>query len=499
MSSDDGQKKILLQALDAFRHDVVIISPDFRIVAANRHAEEKWDGRIIGQVCHSLLYRRESPCNACPAVEVMRTGLPAEMKQRLAVYQLPRSVSCFPIFAQDRIEALAMVDYDLSRMTNLEEGYQRANTFLRNTLLNAVDGIIAADMTGKVIIFNQAAAEATGYSIAEALDALYIWQIYPEDGRQNAREIMRQLRGESYGGKGKLKRYHIDIVGKNGERIPISLYASIIYEEEREMATIGFFHDLRERLRMKAELERAQVQLLQAEKMASLGKLAAGVAHQLNNPLGSITLFAQLMIEEHDLPAAAREDLRRIIHDAERCRDTVRELLEFARQTRQQMQPQDINRALSRTLFLLKNQSLFQNIEIACTLKEGLPPVRADIQQINHLFMNLILNAAQAMRNHGRLGLKTRMAQDATQVCIEVSDTGPGIDPQILPHIFEPFFTTKDPGEGTGLGLSMAYSIVQNHGGQIRVESIPDQGTTFIVTLPVAGPNNKGDSSEPIA
>ena len=498
MRSDD-EKEYLIQAIDALRRDVLIISPEFRIVAANRHAEEKREARIIGQVCHRLLYGRESPCNECPAVETMRTGLPINMKERFAVNTPPRSVSCFPIFDGDRIKALAMVDYDLSRVTNLEESYQRANTFLRNTLLNAVDGIIASDMTGKVIIFNQAAAEVTGYSIAEALDALYIWQIYPDDGRQNAREIMRQLRGQGYGGRGKLKCYHIDIVGKTGERIPISLYASIIYEEEREIATIGFFHDLRERLRMNAELERAQVQMLQAEKMASLGKLAAGVAHQLNNPLGSITLFTQLMIEEHDLPSAAKEDLRRIIQDAERCRDTVRELLEFARQTRQKMQPQDINRALSRTLFLLKNQALFQNIEIICRLEENLPAVRADIQQLNHLFMNLILNAAQAMQNQGRLDLKTSMKPDATRVYIEVSDTGPGIDPEILPHIFEPFFTTKDPGEGTGLGLSMAYSIVQNHGGQIRVESAPERGTTFIVTLPVAGPPKKGDSSEPIA
>ncbi len=310
---------------------------------------------------------------------------------------------------------------------------------------------------------------------------------------------MRQLRGAGYGGRGKLKQYHTAICGKSGERIPISLYASIIYEEEREIATIGFFHDLRERLRMEEELKRAQVQLLQAEKMASLGKLAAGVAHQLNNPLGSITLFTQLMIEEHDLPAAAREDLRRIIQDAERCRDTVRELLEFARQTRQQMQPQDINRALSRTLFLLKNQSLFQNIDIICEFDPALPPVQADIQQINHLFMNLILNAVQAMRNRGRLGLRTGLAPDPGQVRIAVSDTGPGIAPEILPHIFEPFFTTKAPGEGTGLGLSMAYSIAQNHGGEIRVESTPGQGTTFAVILPVAGPPQKGADSESIA
>ena len=325
----------------------------------------------------------------------------------------------------------------------------------------------------------------------EALSSLNIRDVYPDDG---AREVMRKLRSEEYGGKGKLKTYHVDVLAKSGERIPISLYASIIYEEGREVATIGFFHDLRERLRINSELEKTQLQLLQAEKMASLGKLAAGVAHQINNPLGGITLFAKLIQEEYDLEEGAQEDLRRILKDAQRCRDTVKELLEFTRQTRHLMRPHDVNEAVSRTLFLLENQALFQNIDIVKDLDALLPPVQSDIQQLNHLFMNIILNAAQAMEESGgTLDVSlTDVTMDQTSplvndglkpgdyIEITVSDTGPGIPPDVIDSIFEPYFTTKERGEGTGLGLSVSYFIVtEQHKGTISV-STPEGGEAML-------------------
>jgi len=232
---------------------------------------------------------------------------------------------------------------------------------------------------------------------------------------------------------------------------------------------------------------------LQAEKMASLGKLAAGVAHQINNPLGGITLFAKLMLEEYDLQEAVRNDLMRILKDAERCRDTVKELLEFTRQTRHLMAPHDINKAISRTLFLLENQSLFHNIEIEKLFEAQLPPVQADGQQLNHLFMNIILNAAQAMQGKGKLKIRTFQVPDRKNVGIEISDSGPGIPQDILPRIFEPFFTTKEEGDGTGLGLSLAYGIVENHRGQISARNKPDGGAAFMITFPAAVRENQGE------
>jgi len=397
---------------------------------------------------------------------------------------------------QTRIKAnipMIIMENQTPNLESLEERLRRSNAFLKNLILSAVDGVMAADRQGKILIFNDAACEISGYTEEEALSQLNIRDVYPGDG---ARRIMKMLRSDDFGGPGKLISRQVDVKRKDGTIIPISLNAAIVYEGEREVATIGHFHDMRETLRMKKELEKTQVQLLQADKMASLGKLAAGVAHQINNPLGGITLFARLILEEHDLPPGAREDIQRILKDAERCRDTVKELLEFARQTRYEMRPTDINRTINRTLFLLENQTLFQNITVNRSLAPDLPPVRGDIQQLGHLFMNVILNAAQAMQGNGTLTIRSNPSEDGSRAIIEIADTGPGIPAEVLPHIFEPFFTTKEEGQGTGIGLSLVYSIVENHRGAIRAVGNTPHGTCFVMELPFSRPEDEENLRE---
>jgi len=486
------ETEYLLKAIGAFKRRFIVVSPEFKILAANCRPDGLTEAEIIGKCCHELFYNRPSPCQNCAVRETIKDGKPTLMpkpEDTLDMDEMP-CYYAYPIYSGDDIEAFVSMDFDIPTRGGLEEKLQRTNAFLRNLIFSAVDGVIASDKKGKILIFNEAATKVFGYTIDEALNSVNVREIYPG---KNAFEVMQNLRSEDYGGKGKLRSYQADVISKDGVIIPISLNAAIVYENGQEAATIGFFHDLREQLRMKEELEKTQLQLLQSEKMASLGKLAAGVAHQLNNPLGGITLFAKLIMEEYDLEDGAKEDLNRILKDANRCRDTVRELLEFTRQTRHLMRPNDVNRALTRTLFLLESQTLFQNIDIEKDLDASLPPVYADIQQLNHLFMNIILNAAQAMEGKGKLTIKSHQLSDADRVCIEISDTGSGIPEDILPHIFEPFFTTKEEGKGTGLGLSLAYRIVENHGGHIKAESKPDEGTKFLIELPLAGKDLEGD------
>jgi PAS domain S-box-containing protein len=378
-------------------------------------------------------------------------------------------------------------------LDSLEDRLRQSYAFLKNLILSSVDGVMAADCKGKILIFNDAASEITGYTVDEALNRLNIRDIYPKD---MAHKIMQKLRSNDYGGQGKLQSCQVEVLCKDGQSIPISLNAAIVYENGHEVATVGFFHDLRQSLLIQKELEQTQVQLLQAEKMASLGKLAAGVAHQINNPLGGIILFAGLMLEEYDLEEAAREDLNRILRDAERCKDTVKELLEFARQTRHEMRPLDINKAIMRTLFLLENQTLFQNIEIVRQLDEDIPPVKGDSQQLNHLFMNIVLNAAQAMGGSGTLTISTKRGGNDNRAHIAIADTGPGIPVDVMPHIFEPFFTTKEEGEGTGIGLSLVYGIVENHGGTIRAVNREPTGTCFFIELPLSTPEDEEEDLE---
>ncbi|HHP7233298.1 MAG TPA: nitrogen regulation protein NR(II) [Desulfobacterales bacterium] len=489
----ETETQYLLKAIEAFRRRMIVVSPDFRILAATCHMKEIEDAALVGRHCYAVLYGRETPCSNCAVKNARQTGGPA-LRTKEDDVPVQENVPClyaYPITTDDKQEAYVSMDFDLPTRGEIEEKLQRSNALLRNLILSAVDGVIAADLRGKILIFNETAAEIFGYSVEEALESLNIRNIYPE---RLELEVMRRLRSDEYGGRGKLRSYQVEVLHKNGDRIPINLNAAIVYEGNREAATIGFFHDLREIHQMKAELEKTQMQLLQSEKMASLGKLAAGVAHQLNNPLGGITLFTKLVLEDYELEEGVREDLGRVLRDAERCKDTVKELLEFTRQTRHLMQPHDINRAIERTLFLLENQSLFQNIEIVKELDASLPPVNSDIQQLNHMFMNIILNAAEAMEGDGRLVFKTGMVANEAWVRIEISDSGPGIPADILPQIFDPFFTTKDEGKGTGLGLSLVYGIVENHGGRIKCESPGGRGTTFIIELPLA-PNEHGGTN----
>jgi PAS domain S-box-containing protein len=489
------ESEYLLKAIEAFKKRLIVVSPDFRILAANCQSDIDNNADIIGQLCHRVFYNRPEPCENCAVRKSSQTGRPS-LQTKLDDSANLEKMPCFyayPIYAGEKMEAFVSMDFDLPTRGQIEDKLQSSNALLRNLILSAVDGVIAADRKGKILIFNDMASEIFGYSVEEALESLNIRDIYPD---RLELDIMKKLRSQQYGGPGKLRSYQTDVLNKNGERIPINLNAAIVYEGDREVATIGFFHDLREIKQMREELEKTQLQLLQSEKMASLGKLAAGVAHQLNNPLSGITLFTKLVLEDYNLEDGAREDLGRVLCDAERCKETVKELLEFTRQTRHLMQPHDINRALTRTLFLLENQSLFQNITIEKELDPNLKPVHSDIQQLNHMFMNIILNAAQAMEGNGSLTFKTGYLPGEERVRIEISDTGPGIPEHILPHIFEPFFTTKEEGQGTGLGLSLVYGIVENHGGRIKALSEQGKGTTFFIELPLQPKAAGGSESE---
>ncbi len=484
----DTEKAYLLKGVNAFQRRFSVISPDFKILATNRPNIEQKDTDEIGATCYRAFFNRSATCDQCPAKAVFETGRSA-LEHGLQNSLEKDDVFCiyaYPIVDNGKVEAAVVLDFDFPSIGGLEGQLQRSNAFLRNLIGSSVDAIIAADRSGKILFFNDAAVEITGYSVDKALNDMDIRDIYPGRGAQ---EVMRKLRSDEYGGKGKLKSYQVNLLNIDGEEIPISLNAAIVYEGNREVATIGFFHDMRETLRMREELEKTQIQLLQAEKMSSLGKLAAGVAHQLNNPLGGITLYAQLMMEEYKLEDPAMEDLQRILKDAQRCSNTVKELLEFARQTRQEMRPHDMNQAISRTLFLLENQAIFQNIEIEKNMLPALPMIPGDIQQLNHVFMNIILNAAEAMEGSGKLSVTTGLKPDGDGITIEISDTGPGIPEEVLPHIFEPFYTTKEEGKGTGLGLSLAYRIVETHRGRLTAANRSEGGATFVIELPLKQEN----------
>lgn len=225
-----------------------------------------------------------------------------------------------------------------------------------------------------------------------------------------------------------------------------------------------------------------QHQVTRAEKLASIGRLAAGVAHEINNPLTGVLTFSHLLRDKPNMDAQDREDLDLIIRETTRAADIVRGLLDFARERPVLMEPLDLNEVVHRTVRLIANQKRFEHITIEELLQEDLPNVRGDMNQLQQVLLNLSLNACAAMSNGGKLTIRTAVLDD--RVIVKVADTGCGIKPEHLDHIFEPFFTTQDVGKGTGLGLSVTHGIVEQHGGEMEVESREGEGTTFIISLP---------------
>jgi signal transduction histidine kinase len=218
--------------------------------------------------------------------------------------------------------------------------------------------------------------------------------------------------------------------------------------------------------------------------MSSLGRMAAGVAHEINSPLSGVMVYSHLLLEELSEPDARRVTLQKVIHEAERCQQIIRGMLEFARTNPGQKQPVDLNETLRATVNLLKDQGLFREVTLRLELAPGLASIEGEQGQLQQAFSNLILNAVQAMNGRGRLTLTSQFAPP-DRLAVSVRDTGCGILPENLGRVFEPFFSTKHDQGGTGLGLAITHSIVERHGGKLEVQSEVRKGTTVCVTFPV--------------
>ena len=233
------------------------------------------------------------------------------------------------------------------------------------------------------------------------------------------------------------------------------------------------------------ELTEMQAHLIQSEKLASLGKLAAGIAHEINNPLGGILIYSHLLLEDTDKDSPYYENLKKIVKETSRCKLIVRGLLEFARPKEPEMSLVIISEIIERSLAIMERQALFQNITIKKSYASAMPQIVADSAQLQQVFINIIINAAEAMDGNGVLTLESSLNADGSLIEVKFSDTGHGIKKEDKKRLFEPFFSTKEVGKGTGLGLAISYSIVQKHKGTIEVESKPEKGSTFTVKLPV--------------
>ena len=373
------------------------------------------------------------------------------------------------------------INVDQTQTKQMEREIRKANDFLNNIIHNSANAIMAADMTGTIILWNQAAEEILGYKTNDVVGKLNITQVYPEG---MAKKVMGKLREGNVRRKGRLKFYPVVLLKKDGQIAEGNISASIVCDENRqEIATVGIFMDLKERLEMERRLKTTQEQLLQSEKLAAMGRLTSQIAHELNNPLYGIMNTLELMKTEISPGNNRRKILEMALSETVRLSELLHKMLTFSKPDQKEKQPVDINTILDEILLLHEKQFSENNIIIEIHLADGMPSVLASKNQLRQVFLNMFHNAGDAMPDGGILTVKT--AVEDGEIAIEISDNGIGINEKDIKNIFDAFFTTKSSVKGVGLGLSVCYGFIAEHGGDIQVTSEQGAGTCFKITLPV--------------
>lgn len=373
------------------------------------------------------------------------------------------------------------------RWMDTAEELARTFNFQANLIQSSIDGIMGCDKEGRIVIFNKRLEEMLGYSENEVRNRMSFDQFFPVGDAENFREA---LSSHDYGGENRLFLFESNLVGKTGGKVPVQLSATMLFEGNEKIGMVGFFRDLRELRRLEQQFA-DQARLLQQDKMVSLGRLAASVVHEINNPLTGILNYVRLMIkiiQRGPLVQEHQEKFERYLglveSEISRCSKIVSNLLAFSRKSRMEFSEVDINALLERSIMLSRHKLTLQNIRIETKLDAGFPRIWGDTNQIQQCIVNLIFNAIDAMPDGGTLTLSSRINPKNGMVEIRVGDTGHGIHSEDLPYVFDPFFSTKTEGKGLGLGLSTVFGIIDHHGGTISVDSAAKKGAVFTITLP---------------
>ncbi len=282
----------------------------------------------------------------------------------------------------------------------------------------------------------------------------------------------------SIAAQGFVSSLEMDLKGGDGGRRRVLLSGGLVSGEE-ESDTLHFLVKDIEQQHMARE------QMAQADKLASIGAFSSGIAHEINNPLGIILGYTQLMLRSEDKASARAADLKTIEKQVRHCKSIVEDLLNFARTSAPKKDLCDIRTVTDEVLHFFRGHAKLEGIRIETEYDPRIGRLLLDEKKIKQVLLNLLMNAHHAVGREGTIRITTRLMPNGQQACIRVEDSGPGIEAKNLTRIFDPFFTTKPTGQGTGLGLSVSYGIIKNHGGDIWAESTPGQGAAFIIVLPL--------------
>ena len=536
---------------NAIKDPVMLLDRDFKIIRANR-ATASFFGIPIkgvpGNHCFTLMHGTEGPAGTCPLAKMIATGTHQEEEFYSGEKGIWLSVSVDPIVdGRGEITGVVHIARDITQRKQAEEAIRKSEEKYRNIFENAMEGIYQTSPQGRFISANPSLARMHGFDSPDELmksinDIGHQLYRNPEDHDR----YMKTLREE-----GVARMHEVEVFKKDGSTVWVSLSARGVKDEAgrtcyyegtltditaRKTAEISLRNVLMELESKNRDLEAAykaqkesQKTIFQQEKMASIGQLAAGVAHEINNPMGfiisnlnSLKTYMQKIPEFIGVQSEAAlellhagpsqgasilerltdarrrlkidyllEDLQSLIGEsldgADRVKRIVQDLKRFSRADDGEYAPSDINKTIESTLNIVWNELKYK----ATVKKEygDVPAVRCNAGQLSQVFMNILVNASHAIQESGTIAVKTW--HDDVNVYVSISDTGTGIPKDHLDRIFEPFFTTKDVGKGTGLGLSIVYDIMKKHNGQIGVKSEVGKGSTFTLTIPAEGVRNE--------
>jgi two-component system NtrC family sensor kinase len=418
-------------------------------------------------LCATWREALERPLHGMAIIPVQRRG------ERIgAVALATEAPHAFSLLELERVEAMADLLSVALANAELFETMRQAEWRFRTLFRAAPDAVLTVlQASGRVREANDAVRAVFGLDPHQVIGRTLLELVVPED-----QPLLVGALAKAYAGVQTRVEVHVESPGST-PRV-VALAASRLPEADPPSALL-VGRDMTHEREMR-------VRLMESDRLAAVGELVAGVAHEVNNPLSSISAFAQLLLRDGSLTATQRESIDVIRAETMRASQVVKDLLAFARRSEPQRVPIDLNGVVARTLRMRQYQFAEASVRVRQELALEISSVLGDARQLQQVCLNLVTNAVQAMtaRGGGELVVRTRAAQQA--VVLEIADTGPGISAGARAHIFEPFFTTKSEGEGTGLGLSVSYGIVSAHGGTIEVAETGPEGTTFRVTLPAA-------------
>ena len=485
-------KEFLDNILASMQGGLFTIDKDARITSFNR-AAEKITGfkkeEVLNKKCYRVL--RSNLCKSkCRLKRTLETG---ESMFNFEAIILNKSGKEIPVNVttsalrtnNNEIIGALEIFRDLTERKQLWDKLREERDKARQYLSVARVIIVALNSEGRVTLINKMGCEVLGYKEEKIVGNNWFDFCIPAKTRHKVREVFLKLMA----GETEIAEYYENPISiRSGDERIIAWHSTIVRDKKgRITGTLSSGEDITERKRTEAEL-------LRSEKLASVGQLAAGVAHEVNNPLAGILVYIKLLLKKYEQnklqTEQTEEQLKKIARETERCSRIIKNLLDFSRQTEVTLRPVDINKVIEATFSIVGHQISLKNIRPEKKLMKYLPFIQGDFDQIQQALMNIVLNAAQAMPDGGDLVVTTSVANrvkigDSIKeaIRIDISDTGVGIPKENMNKLFTPFFTTKETGKGVGLGLSVVHGIIERHHGKIEIASNLGAGTTFSIYL----------------